>query len=63
MIQQYMIIFRGRKKGAIGVFYEITAIRAGENKLQAIESLEKDFELFMWPKSSNIIQLKKGEKK
>jgi len=62
-MREYLINFKGNKKGAIGVFYDITAIRAGENKQQAVESLYKEYNLFMWPTSSNIIQLKKGAKK
>jgi len=59
MIKEYMIVFKGRKLGAIGVFYEITAIRSGENKQQAIHSLYKDYDLFMWPSDNNVIELKK----
>lgn len=62
-MSKYMIIFKGCKKGAIGAFYDITAIRAGENKEQAIESLYKEYDLFMWPTANNVIELKKGVKK
>ncbi len=63
MMHEYMIFFKGRKLGAIGVFYDITAIRSGENKQQAIRSLYKDYDLFMWPADNNIIELKKQLKK
>lgn len=59
----YLIIFKGRKLGSIGSFYDNTVTVEAENENSAIMGLYKNHDLYIWPEARNVIELSKGEKK
>lgn len=43
-MKTYQVTFRGREKGAIGIFYQITATVKGEDEKQALLNLYDKYE-------------------
>ena len=53
----YLIIFKGRKIGSIGTFYDNTVTVEAEDEDTAIMGLYKTYDLHMWPEARNVIEL------
>ena len=46
----WIITFTGRKKNALGIFYEITAAREGVTKEDALLALYNEYDHVMFPR-------------
>jgi len=53
----YLIIFKGRKLGASGIFYDNTVTVEAEEEDSAVMELYKTYDLYMWPEARNVIEL------
>lgn len=49
-MKTYQIVFTGRIKGAIGIFYTISALRTAESPEVALQSLYSDYEHIHMPR-------------
>ena len=56
-IKLYLIVFKGRKLGSIGIFYDNTVTVEAEDEGTAIMGLCKTYDLYMWPEARNVIEL------
>ena len=54
----YMVIFKGRKLGAIGVFYDITTDVWADSRENAVYALYKKYDFAMWPRDQDVILIK-----
>jgi len=54
----YMVIFKGRKLGALGRYYEITTDVWADSRDSAVGALYKKYDLLMWPRDQDVILIK-----
>jgi hypothetical protein len=57
-MKTYKVTFIGREKGAIGIFYQITATVKGEDEKQALLNLYDNYDHVSSPNFKDIIELK-----
>jgi len=54
----YMVIFKGRKLGALGRYYEIITDVRADSRDSAVGALYKKYDLLMWPRDQDVILIK-----
>jgi len=54
----YMVIFKGRKLGALGRYYEITTDVIADSRDSAVCALYKKYDFAMWPRDQDVILIK-----
>ena len=57
----YMVIFKGRKLGALGRYYEITTDVWADSRDSAVGSLYKKYDLLMRPWDQDVIVIKSSK--
>jgi len=57
-MNNYMVIFKGRKRGALGRYYEITTDVRADSRESAVGALYKKYDFAMWPRDQDVILIK-----
>lgn len=58
MMNYYMVTFKGRERGALGRYYEITTDARADSRESAIAALYKKYDFAMWPRDQDVILIK-----